>query len=253
MQKRKITVLSNLILLAILTAATVQAYYDTEDGPVAAAAKKAIETKNVNHALIWVLPEFGSEIKTAYQKTLYVRQLNPEAKELADKNFIETAVRYHNLGQNKPYTGIKKQTTDKIIILAEKAIETETQNELLNSLNDAQTMGIKTHYKAVRDKKEFDADDIDAGRQYVQAHINFMKYLQALQDAIQAQASEQNKEQTILLKKEQAEQQETAQADAPEQENLKNQLSFAWAIAATLAIIIVVLAIAHAMPKGKRK
>lgn len=237
-----------------MLAITAQAYYDTENGPVVQAAKKTIETKNVNHALIWTLPEFDTEIKTAYQKTMYVRQLNPEAKELADKNFIETIVRYHNLGQNKPYAGIKKtETQSKIIRLAEKSIETETPQELLNSLNDAQTIGIKTQYKAVKDKKGFDIDNIEAGREYVKAHINYVRYLQKLNDAIQNQASEQNQEQTIILKTEQTKQQTTEQTSNLKQDDLKGQLSFAWAITATLAIIIVVLAIAHAMPKAKKR
>jgi len=76
------------------------------DGPVIKAAKQALETGDVNPVLIWVLKKDETEIRNAFQKTLAVRKLSPEAKELADMYFFETLVRIHRAGEGEPYTGL---------------------------------------------------------------------------------------------------------------------------------------------------
>jgi hypothetical protein len=68
------------------------AHCDGIDGPVVKAAQKALEMGNVNLVLIWVQKTDEDEVKKAFQKTLAVRKLNPQAKELADTYFFETLV-----------------------------------------------------------------------------------------------------------------------------------------------------------------
>ena len=63
------------------------------DGPVVQAAQKALETKNINLILIWIPPENETEIQDIFQKTLNIRELSPEVRELADRLFFETLVR----------------------------------------------------------------------------------------------------------------------------------------------------------------
>ncbi len=75
------------------------AHCDTMDGPVIAAAKQALETGNVNLILGWVQERDESEIKKAFEKTLAIRKLSPEAKEFADMYFFETLVRIHRAGE----------------------------------------------------------------------------------------------------------------------------------------------------------
>ena len=72
------------------------------------AAQKALEMGNGNLVLIWVQQQDEAEIKEAFQKTLAVRQLSPEAKELADRYFFETLVRVHRAGEGAPYTGLNQ-------------------------------------------------------------------------------------------------------------------------------------------------
>src|ERR1051326_7561606 len=101
------------------------AHCDGLDGPVVKAAQKALESGNVNPVLIWVLKKDEGEIKKAFQKTLAVRKLNPQAKELADMYFFETLVRIHRAGEGEPYTGLKPAGRDlePAIPAADKAIE----------------------------------------------------------------------------------------------------------------------------------
>ena len=52
---------------------------DTLDGPVVAAAKKALETRNVKVILPWVPKKTESELTKAFKKALKVRAQGPEA------------------------------------------------------------------------------------------------------------------------------------------------------------------------------
>lgn len=47
------------------------------------------------------------EIQASFERTLTVRTLSPQAKELADRFFLETVVRVHRSGKGAPFTGLK--------------------------------------------------------------------------------------------------------------------------------------------------
>src|SRR5678815_1827056 len=83
-------------LLASLSA---EAHCDAEDGPVAMAARKALDTKNVNLVLPYAPAEFELELTAAFQQALVVRDKGPGARTLADRYFTETAVRLHRAGE----------------------------------------------------------------------------------------------------------------------------------------------------------
>ncbi len=74
----------------------------TMNGPVVIAAQKALESGDVNVILVWVQKNDEAEIKAAFNKTLAVRTLSPEAKKLADMYFFETLVRIHRAGEGAP-------------------------------------------------------------------------------------------------------------------------------------------------------
>ena len=104
---RPLIFLSALMAGGVFLPNKIFAHCDGMDGPVIQAARKALETGNVNPVLMWVLKDHEGEIKNAFQKTLAVRKLNPPAKELADMYFFETLVRIHRAGEGEPYTGLK--------------------------------------------------------------------------------------------------------------------------------------------------
>ena len=67
------------------------------------AAKKALETGNVNYVLSWVYKGGEKVIREAFDKTTTVRMLGKkEAIELADLWFFETVVRIHREGEGTP-------------------------------------------------------------------------------------------------------------------------------------------------------
>ena len=105
-------ILAVLAAAAFLAPQTAKAHCDGLDGPVVKAAQKALAEGNVNLVLIWVQQNDEAEIKHAFEKTLAVRKLNAEAKELADLYFFETLVRIHRAGEGAPYTGLKPAGRD---------------------------------------------------------------------------------------------------------------------------------------------
>jgi len=69
------------------------------DGPVVTAAKAALEKGNVNLILPWAPKKAEEELKKGFERTLRMRKLGKDAKELANYWFFETIVRLHREGE----------------------------------------------------------------------------------------------------------------------------------------------------------
>jgi hypothetical protein len=171
------------------------AHCDTMDGPVVQAARKALEEKNINLVLIWVQKDDEAEIKEAFQKTLAVRGLNPDTKALADMYFFETLVRIHRAGEGAPYTGLKPAGTEVEpgIAEADKAVESESADELLKKMSSHMTAGIEDRFNRVLETKKHMNDSVEAGREYVEAYVTFIHHIEAIHLAISGQSSDHSK------------------------------------------------------------
>lgn len=174
-----------LVLMLSLTTIQINAHCDGIDGPVVIDAKKAIETENVDLVLIWVMEEYEDEIKDAFNKTLQVRKQSPEAQELADMYFFETLVRVHRQGEGAPYTGLKPAGRDlgPAITLADASIEKESLKELYELLTSNIHDGLHLYYDNVLRKKNFDKDNVDAGREFVESYVEFVHYVKAIYES----------------------------------------------------------------------
>lgn len=177
-----LTVLVILFTILFFGSAKVFAHCDGLDGPVVAAAKKALETGDVSLVLIWVQKKDEAEIKKAFQKTLVVRKLSPEAKEFADMYFFETLVRIHRAGEGAPYTGLKPAGLDlgPVIPAGDKAVADGRLEPLYKLLTDKIHDGLHENFEKVMKKKNFKRDNIDAGREYVEAYVIFIHYVEGL-------------------------------------------------------------------------
>lgn len=184
------TILAILLAIVPLGPNKAFAHCDGMDGPVVKAAQKALETGNVNLVLIWVQKNDEAEIRKAFQKTLAVRKLGPEAKELADMYFFETLVRIHRAGEGAPYTGLKPAGRDlgPAIPAADKAIADGSVEPLLKLLTDTAQNGIREHFNQVIAKKNFGKDDVETGREYVEAYVSFIHYVERLYEAAKSPA-----------------------------------------------------------------
>ncbi|MGB2869144.1 MAG: DUF6448 family protein [Bacteroidota bacterium] len=172
-------------MVLFLSTEVARAHCDTMDGPVVKAARSALETGNVNHVLVWVQKKDEGEITLAFKKTLAVRMLSPEARELGDRYFFETLVRIHRAGEGAPYEGLKPAGSDVEpgIEAADHAIEKGTDAELLKNLIETIQHGVHEQFSEVLEKKSFKPDDVTEGREYVRAYVTFLHYVERIVEA----------------------------------------------------------------------
>lgn len=177
----------NLLLAGVLLLAptVALAHCDGMDGPVVKAAQKALQTGDVNLVLIWVQKNDEAEIRKAFAETMAVRKLGPEAKNLADRYFFETLVRLHRAGEGAPYTGLKPAGRDlgPAIPAADKALEDRNLEPLLKLINAAGEKGLQEHFRRALQGADFQTANVEAGRAYVKAYVEFIHYVERLYEA----------------------------------------------------------------------
>jgi hypothetical protein len=161
------------------------AHCDTLDGPVVRAAKAALEKGDVNLVLIWVQKKHEAELKKAFEKTLAVRKQSAEVKELADMYFFETLVRIHRAGEGAPYTGLKPAGRDlgPAIPAGDTALETGSVEAVEKLLTDLMKGGLHEHFDRALAKRKYDSKNVEAGREYVEAYVSYIHYVEGLYEA----------------------------------------------------------------------
>jgi hypothetical protein len=171
--------------MSILPIRAASAHCDGLDGPVVKAAQQALQTGDLYQVLIWVRPQDEDEIKQAFDETLAVRKLNSQAQAFADRYFFETLVRIHRAGENAPYTGLKPAGRDlgPAIPAADKALETGSDQALTQLLTEKVREGVHRHFKEAVEKKKFAPNDVAAGREYVEAYVVYIHYVESLYEA----------------------------------------------------------------------
>ncbi|MGM0601076.1 MAG: DUF6448 family protein [Candidatus Rifleibacteriota bacterium] len=99
------------------------AHCDTENGPTAIDARKALETNDFKKAAIWVGEKQTPELRESFEKSIHVYKMGGKAKELAERYFMSTTVRLHREAEGMSFTGLKPaQPLPPIIAKAEKAL-----------------------------------------------------------------------------------------------------------------------------------
>jgi hypothetical protein len=185
------TALVGLLASGVLFSAGMRAagaHCDSPDGPVGQAVARALETGNVNHVLIWVKPDGEAELREAFRRALAVRKQGTEARELADRAFLETAVRIHRAGEGAPYTGLKPAGRDlgPAIPAADRALAAGNVEPLVGLLEGEIGERVRRSFGDVRAKAAFDPDDVAAGRSYVEAYVRFIHLVERLHEAARA-------------------------------------------------------------------
>jgi hypothetical protein len=186
-----ITNISRLIAVAVglgfftLTPGRALAHCDGLDGPVVKAAQRALETRNPALVLIWVQEKDEPEIRKAFEQTLAVRALSPQAKELADRFFFETLVRVHRAGEGAPFTGLKPAGRDlgPAIPAADEVVRVGSVEPVRHLLTVSIQERLRQQFGEVMATKTFAPDDVAAGRAYVKAYVEFIHFVELLYDS----------------------------------------------------------------------
>ncbi len=188
------TIFKTSILIAVLLVTGLilpnqtEAHCDSMDGPVVLAAQDALKTENVNLVLIWVNDEQEGEIRESFRKTLNIRDENEQVREMADRFFFETLVRLHRESEGAPYTGLKPSGTDfgPVIPAGDHALETGSLKEMRDLIVKEFEAGLHTYFDEMMEAKEFDPDNVEAGRDFVHKYVEFMHYAEPVYNIVKA-------------------------------------------------------------------
>lgn len=196
--KRALTVASAVLTLG--WAAGAQAHCDTLDGPVVGAARKALDTNNVDLVLVWVQEKDEAEIKNQFRKTVAVREAGGQAKDLADMYFFETLVRIHRAGEGAGYTGLKPAgEIEPPIAAADKSLETGKLQDLAQLISKRTEQGLHRNFETVMSNKNYNPNDVAAGRAFVSSYVEYTHYVERLYNAAETLAPEQVQKTALSL------------------------------------------------------
>lgn len=169
-------------LAGVLYMRTALAHCDTMGGPVVVTARAALEGGDVSPVLKWVKPDQEGSIRQAFQRTLAVRSMGPQARELADMYFLETLVRLHRAGEGAPYTGLRPAgAVEPIVAASDEALATGSADVLIRHVTEAVAAGIKERFARAYEARQHADESVTAGREFVEAYVEFTHYVERLQ------------------------------------------------------------------------
>jgi len=181
-RKKAVPLVGALLMIASFAGAAF-AHCDTMEGPVVKAARAALRSRNINRVLIWVHESEEPEVLAAFKKVLKVRSLGRDARELADGYFFETVVRLHRAGEGEPFTGLKPSGGKDIALFIEidEAIERNSMVSITSKFPADARDEIETRFLEVIARKNFKANDVAAGREFVESYVAFLHLVEKLE------------------------------------------------------------------------
>ncbi len=170
--------------IIIMMPVSASAHCDTMDGPTVADGIKAIENNNINYVLKWIQPDYEKEITDIFNLSMKVKDLSPESKELAEKYFFSELVRIHRSGEGAPFTGLKPSGTfiDEKVLAADESIEIGNLSPLENLIEEEKMPELKERFERVIELKNFDVNNVEEGREYIEAYVKFFKFAEGEED-----------------------------------------------------------------------
>lgn len=161
---------------------------DSLDGPVVTAARKALDASDVDLILPFVHADGAAEIRDAFDRAVKARALGPEAEEIADRWFFETAVRVHRAGEGAPFTGLKPAGLDvgPVIPAAERALESGSPDELIDVLCASVRQQVTHRHHRAMALKTHAGDSIEDAREYVEAMLGLQVWAHSIYKQVMA-------------------------------------------------------------------
>jgi hypothetical protein len=179
-----LAVLATFIIVALINSPTF-GHCDGLDGPVVADARIALAARDAAPVLKWVPAKDEPEVRAAFDRTLAVRELGPQAMELADRSFFETVVRLHRAHEGAPFTGLVPSGTPvaQPIAHADAALEAGDVDELARAIAAAVEKKIRDQFAATLEARARKEESVEAGREYVDEYVRFVHFIKYLHEA----------------------------------------------------------------------
>lgn len=165
------------VLGLLLTPKKVSAHCDTMNGPAVIDGQKALETGNINYAYKWIFAEYEEELKEIFELSRKVRATGEDAKQVADRWFLENFVRIHRAGEGAAYEGLKPSDTvlDPKVVAADESIALGNMSPLKGLVSEEEYHALEQKFQEAMALKDYDIDDVEASRAYVSAYVTFFK------------------------------------------------------------------------------
>lgn len=173
--------LSVALAILFIVPVEVHAHCDSLEGPVVKDARRALETNDPTPVLKWVRADHEAEIRDAFRQTMAARTKGKEAKALADRYFFETLVRIHRAGEGEAFSGLKPaNAVDPGIAAADTALNEGSAAELATHMSSAVSEGIQKRFALALERKKHAAESTEAGRQYVEAYVDYIHFVESI-------------------------------------------------------------------------
>ncbi len=185
----------------LFLAPSARAHCDTLDGPVAKAAQKALGDGDVNPVLAYAPASAEAEIRSGFEAARKVRGLGEDARQLADRAFLETVIRLHRAGEGAPFHGLQPAGGDfgPVIRAAEEAVESGDVAKLKAALMEEIEHALAerfAHVRALRNvsREPKSASDVAHARERVSAELGFITFAETIRQAALGKGAEHHAE-----------------------------------------------------------
>lgn len=170
---------AGLLVLLLAVVIPAGAHCDSLSGPVALDARRALTSGRPEPALKWVAPAQEAEARAAFTQALAVRRLGGQAREVADRHFLETLVRLHRLGEGEAYTGLKPaDSIDPSLAAADAALARGDITDLASDLAEQVRQGMTRRFALAAERRRHADDSLAAGRAYVEAYVEYVHFVE---------------------------------------------------------------------------
>ncbi len=181
MQLQRFRTLLIAVTAVSMSPVLVWAHCDSLGGPVVQDARLALEKGEPTPVLKWVNKAHEGEIRDVFKQAMAVRNKGDDARALADRYFFETVVRVHRAGEGEGFTGLKPATNvDSGIVAADKALQSGSAKELTKHMSAAVAVDIQKRFAVAAERKKHAADSIEAGREYVEAYVDYIHFVESV-------------------------------------------------------------------------
>jgi hypothetical protein len=185
---RSVTVAMIAVLLVLMAAWTARTHCDTEDGPIIPLIRASLDNGDLTPLLKWLKSDDEQEITDLFARVKALRGQSEEAREIADRLFIETFIRLHRAGEGAGFTGIKPAgTTPPILAELDEALESGSVDALADKIAAEVRASIVTRFDRALELSKHQDETVEAGREFVEAYITYMHFVEGLHGYLTAE------------------------------------------------------------------
>lgn len=177
-------------LMLAMVAAPVFGHCDSEDGPIIPLIRSSLDNGDITPLLKWLRVDDEAEIKALFARVRALRSQSEQAREIADRLFVETFIRLHRAGEGASYTGIKAAGEIPAIFgELDAALESGSVDTLADRVAEAVRTNIKERFDRAAELKKHQDDSVEDGRAFVEAYVSYMHFVEGLHEYLNRQGS----------------------------------------------------------------